>query len=472
MSIITNDDAAAFAELAAVFYTLPLPVAIVDLETTGGHFAQDRITEIAILRFHQGCISQHQWLVNPQQPISDFITKLTGISNEMVQDAPSFTDIAGELLPLLRGHLLVAHNSRFDYTFLRHAFARNNINFAAPTLDTVPFSRKLYPQHFKHNLDAIIARFEIDLNAADRHRAMGDVLALTEFLQRSLREHDNALWQSQWRAMIKPGYFPAWLKPELRQQLYALPDSSGLLLQHTPNQPESLMIVERAFTDICLQFQRQNTQSYWKNTTEINFIPAVSSLHALWLYGYYQLHPQTQTHLSKSSSPANWYTVSFVANQRGQLQARIIRLQEGILRYPPYGLFAHPRAAKRALSDWARRYDLCPAVLDILPQSISTHEPCPKQAAHLCDGHCRKETAMADQNDKVIQYAPLLPVCDWGKWHQIRVTETDAVTDTNVTIEAQAGCIRLDDQHWYFHPLLPKLLKQRLKKPENIEFIC
>ena len=106
-------------QLAAALATLPLPVAVVDLETTGGHFEQDRVTEVAVLRFEQGRISRHQWLVNPQQPISAFITRLTGISNEMVADAPVFADIAPALLPLLQGHILVAHNSRFDYTFLR-----------------------------------------------------------------------------------------------------------------------------------------------------------------------------------------------------------------------------------------------------------------------------------------------------------------------------------------------------------------
>jgi DNA polymerase III subunit epsilon len=472
MSIVTDNDAAAFAELAAVLFTLPLPVAIVDLETTGGHFEHDRITEIAILRFHRGCISRHQWLINPQQPISDFITQLTGISNDMVQNAPIFADIASELLPLLRGHLLVAHNSRFDYTFLRHAFSRCHIGFAAPTLDTVPFSRKLYPQHFKHNLDSIIERFTIKIAATERHRAMGDVLALTEFLQCSLFEKTVPVWLAQWQALIKPGYLPAWLKPELRQQLYALPDCSGLILQQAAqHKPITMMVLERAFTDICTLLQNQNAQIQWQQTHKVDFIPAISILHALWLQGHYVMQQQAQPYSDETVTPAKWYTVSFVANHHGQLQARIITLREGILSHPPYGLFMHPRAAKRALADWARRYGLCPAVLDITPQSLGRNEPCPNQAARICDGTCRLDSATQKQNKLVLQYAPLLPVCDWGRWHQLQLTETEAATATEVVLEAQAGCIRLDEQHWYFHPLLPKLLKQRLKKPENIVFV-
>jgi DNA polymerase III subunit epsilon len=472
MSIVTDNDAAAFAELAAVLFTLPLPVAIVDLETTGGHFEHDRITEIAILRFHRGGISRHQWLINPQQPISDFITQLTGISNDMVQNAPIFADIASELLPLLRGHLLVAHNSRFDYTFLRHAFSRCHIGFAAPTLDTVPFSRKLYPQHFKHNLDSIIERFTIKIAATERHRAMGDVLALTEFLQCSLFEKTVPVWLAQWQALIKPGYLPAWLKPELRQQLYALPDCSGLILQQAAqHKPITMMVLERAFTDICTLLQNQNAQIQWQQTHKVDFIPAISILHALWLQGHYVMQQQAQPYSDETVTPAKWYTVSFVANHHGQLQARIITLREGILSHPPYGLFMHPRAAKRALADWARHYGLCPAVLDITPQSLGRNEPCPNQVARICDGTCRLDSATQKQNKLVLQYAPLLPVCDWGRWHQLQLTETEAATATEVVLEAQAGCIRLDEQHWYFHPLLPKLLKQRLKKPENIVFV-
>lgn len=472
MNHAVNYDAAAFAELAAVLFTLPLPVAIVDLETTGGHFENDRITEIAILRFHEGCISRHQWLINPQQPISEFITQLTGISNEMVQDKPVFTDIATELLPLLRGHLLVAHNSRFDYTFLRHAFAHCQINFAAPTLDTVPFSRKLYPQYFKHNLDSIIERFAIKIDAAKRHRAMGDAIALAEFLQYSLKEKTISVWMTHWQTLIKPGFLPSWLQSELRQQLYSLPDCAGLILWQ-PNQQEKakIRLVERAFTDMCTLLQHKKTVKEWLLTRSVDFIPSISTLHAVWLQGYYMLHHGYSCTDAKDA-PAKWYTVTFVPNFHGQLQARIVHLREGILSQPPFGLFVHPRAAKRALAEWARQYDLCPAVLDITPQSLGQNEPCPKQAAGLCDGSCRQDAATQKHNKLILKYAPLLPVCDWGKWHQLQLTEIDAVTGNNVIIEAQAGCIRLDEQHWYFHPLLPKLLKQRLKKLTNIKFIC
>ncbi|MCT6882249.1 MAG: 3'-5' exonuclease, partial [Snodgrassella alvi] len=75
------------------------------------------------------------------------------------------------------------------------------------------------------------------------------------------------------------------------------------------------------------------------------------------------------------------------------------------------------------------------------------------------------------QNQRILHYAPRLPVCEWGKWHHLRITESNCITADSVQIELQAGCIRLDQQHWYFHPLLPKLIKQRLKQSQGIEFL-
>ncbi|MCO6504987.1 MAG: 3'-5' exonuclease [Snodgrassella sp.] len=473
MSVVTENDAAAFAELAAVLFTLPVPVAIIDLETTGGHFEQDRITEIAILRFHQGVISRHQWLVNPQQPICDFITQLTGISNAMVLDAPVFADIAPELLPLLRGHLIVAHNSRFDYAFLRHAFARVQICFAALTLDTVPLSRKLYPQYFKHNLDVIIERFHIAMKKTERHRAMGDVLALTNFLQESLREKKAAVWLSQWQQLIRPGYLPSWISNELCQQIYALPDSPGLLLWHFANEAGVVMMAQKqAFTETILLLRQKHARNKWQQATAIRFIPAISLVHALYLQGcYYVRHGEGCYFDDDPVAATNWYTISFIPNQGGQLQARVVRLKEGILTQAPYGLFMHPKAAKRALASWARQYDLCPASLDILPQSISQRDPCPKQAAQQCDGHCRKDEATATQNQRILHHALLLPVCEWGKWHHLRITEVNCVTAESTQMEFQAGCVRVNNGHWYFHPLLPTIIKSRLKQSQGIEFL-
>ena len=105
--------------LQKAFFRFGRPVVVVDLETTGGNLYQDRVTEVALLRFDGQNVCRYEWLVNPCKPIPEFVEQLTGISNKMVKTAPLFAEIASQLLPLLQGAVVVAHNSRFDYTFLR-----------------------------------------------------------------------------------------------------------------------------------------------------------------------------------------------------------------------------------------------------------------------------------------------------------------------------------------------------------------
>src|SRR5690349_1335258 len=120
------------------------PLAIVDLETTGAHPAWDRVTEIAVVEIEDGEVAA-EWstLVNPGTSIPPAIQALTGITNDMVADAPAFEDLAPGLYERLAGRVFVAHNARFDYGFLRHAFERAGLRFQAPTLCTVMLSLRL-----------------------------------------------------------------------------------------------------------------------------------------------------------------------------------------------------------------------------------------------------------------------------------------------------------------------------------------
>jgi DNA polymerase-3 subunit epsilon len=111
------------------------PLAIVDLETTGAHPAWDRVTEIAVLEVEDGeIVSEWSTLVNPGTSIPPAIQALTGITNDMVADAPDFDELAEGLYERLQGRVFVAHNARFDYGFLRHAFERAGLRFHARTL--------------------------------------------------------------------------------------------------------------------------------------------------------------------------------------------------------------------------------------------------------------------------------------------------------------------------------------------------
>src|SRR6478736_515724 len=167
-----------------------LPVsslAFVDLETTGTRAEADRITEIGIVRVDidgGGPPRVVEWstLVDPEVPIPPAIQVLTGITDSMVASAPTFSTIAGDVAQMLGGRVFVAHNARFDYGFLKHAFARLERPFSARVLCTVRLSRRLFPEADRHNLDSIVARHGLPI--AGRHRALGDARVLWAFVEK------------------------------------------------------------------------------------------------------------------------------------------------------------------------------------------------------------------------------------------------------------------------------------------------
>jgi DNA polymerase-3 subunit epsilon len=207
------------------------PLAIVDLETTGAHPAWDRVTEIAVVEVQDGeVVSEWSTLVNPGTSIPPAIQALTGITNAMVADAPSFDDLAHGLYERLEGRVFVAHNARFDYGFLRHSFERAGLRFQARTLCTVKLSRRLYPEHARHNLDSLIARHDLQCNA--RHRALGDAQAVWQFLRVAAEERGAELLQDTVRKLAQLPALPAHID---RAVVDAIPEAPGVYLFYGEN---------------------------------------------------------------------------------------------------------------------------------------------------------------------------------------------------------------------------------------------
>jgi DNA polymerase-3 subunit epsilon len=205
---------------------LEAPLAIVDLETTGGSPAWDRVTEIAVMEI-DGFEVTSEWstLVNPGTTIPAAIQALTGITNDMVAGAPRFAALAEELFERLGGRVFVAHNARFDYGFLRQEFERTGRRFLAKTLCTVRLSRRLYPQHPRHNLDSLIERHGIDCRA--RHRALGDADAVWQFLRIAAAEHGPEILAVAARQVAKRATLPAHIE---RSMIEAVPEAPGVYL--------------------------------------------------------------------------------------------------------------------------------------------------------------------------------------------------------------------------------------------------
>ncbi len=155
---------------------------IVDVETTGGSPFFSRIIEVGLLRVERGeVIEQYQTLVNPEQEIPEFISRMTGITDSQLARKPKFADIAEDLLSKFKDTIFVAHNVNFDYGFLKEEFRRAGLVFNSDRLCTVRLSRALFKEHKRHNLSSIIERY--NFVCVNRHRAFDDAKVLWDFMQ-------------------------------------------------------------------------------------------------------------------------------------------------------------------------------------------------------------------------------------------------------------------------------------------------
>jgi DNA polymerase-3 subunit epsilon len=162
----------------------PDAMVLLDCETTGEKVIYHRIIEIGLIVIEGGVVVETwQSFIDPKVSLTTFIQTLTGITPEMVDGAPAFSDIAEELLSKLKGRTLVAHNARFDYGFLKNEFERAGYSYNAKPLCSVKFSRNLYPQFKRHGLSQIITRF--DLAIENRHRALDDAKMIYQFFQKT-----------------------------------------------------------------------------------------------------------------------------------------------------------------------------------------------------------------------------------------------------------------------------------------------
>ena len=203
---------------------LPQDLVFVDLETTGGSAAYDRITEVGLIRVTNGeLVEEWSSLVNPERPIPEYIQAFTGISNAMVAGAPRFAEIAHEVRLKLRGAVFVAHNARFDYSFLRSELLQAQLEFSAQVLCTVRLSRRLFPEYARHNLDALMERNGLSCGA--RHRALGDAKVLHDFWVKLRREVDEPRLAAAVQTVLGAHKLPAYLPPGLADDL---PEGPGV----------------------------------------------------------------------------------------------------------------------------------------------------------------------------------------------------------------------------------------------------
>ena len=204
--------------------------AILDIETTGGKYNEEGITEIAVYKFdgHE-IVDQFCSLVNPERSIQPFVVNLTGINNEMLRNAPKFYEVAKRIIEITEGCIVVAHNAQFDNRILRTEFDRLGYEFEKPTLCTVELSKKLIPDLPSYSLGKLVRSLGIPI--ADRHRAQGDAKA-TVTLFKMLLEKDIAKEIITEAVKKDP---KRQLEPKLLDIIETAPSRTGVYYMHRKN---------------------------------------------------------------------------------------------------------------------------------------------------------------------------------------------------------------------------------------------
>jgi len=199
--------------------------AIIDVETTGGSPSVDRVIEIAVFVFDGEKITDSfSTLINPKRPIDPYVTKLTGISNEMVVNAPLFDDVHERILELTHENIFVAHNVKFDFGMIRQEFKRLGIDYNRKQLDTVNLARKAIPGFNSYSLGNICDSLGIEIT--DRHRATGDAEATVKLLKLIL---DKQVSQKYIEIELNHGIDADLLPPYLsKAEIEKLPEDAGV----------------------------------------------------------------------------------------------------------------------------------------------------------------------------------------------------------------------------------------------------
>jgi len=363
-------------------------LAFVDLETTGTAPASDAITEIGIVRVTAdpagGAPSISEWstLVNPGIPIPPAIQALTGITNAMVRDAPAFDTVAGEVAARTADALFIAHNARFDYGFLKHAFARIDRAFTARVLCTVKLSRRMFPEAERHSLDSLIERHRLPVDG--RHRALGDARVLWAFVQALYGAFDAATIADTTRRVLRIPSLPPQLPADA---LDALPEAPGVYLFYGMNAlplyiGKSRNLRERVGAHFSSDYRSATDLRLSAEIRRIEFEETAGEIGALL----------RESALVKSMLPAHNHAL------RRKADSGLLELPgaPGPPRFHPaagiepgalagrYGPFTSKRAARETLRHLSREHTLCWSALGLERRT----GPCFARQVRRCAGAC------------------------------------------------------------------------------------
>lgn len=413
----------------------PRPLAFVDLETTGTHPRVDRIIEIGVvLAEPDGTFREWQSLIDPEVSIPPFIENFTGISNADVAAAPRFDDIADELAALLEDRVFVAHNARFDYGFLRHAFQRAGLKFHRQPLCTVKLSRRLYPAFTRHNLDALIGRHA--LAVSDRHRALGDARLIHQFLGVAFREHGETIVNATIADLVKrpalPPHLPAAQVDALAEApgVYRFYDENGLLLYVG----KSVNVRSRVLSHFSSDHSSAKEMRLAQQVRHVEVTTTAGELGALLLENR-EIKQHAPTLNRRQRRADNLLSLQLADDASAEPVVKIVHVAAGDFDNAGalHGLFRTKRLAENALRDIAAEHGLCPRKLGLEARGTKG-QPCFARQLKKCRGACEGAEPELKHHIRLMQALGKLKLKAWPYPGRIGIREQnpDGGTDIHV----------------------------------------
>lgn len=362
------------------------PMVFVDIETNGQMGKEGRIIEIAALRVENGEITDtFSSLVNPGSSIPVWIEKLTGISNADVADAPYFDEIASDLQRILEGAIFVAHNVRFDYSFVKSHFKALGHDYRPRLYCTVRMSRALYPEHKGHSLEKITKRHGIVTE--NRHRALDDARATLAFTKIALQEKGNETLAANIGLQLRTKSLP----PHVNEpNIMALPASPGIyIFRDADGAPlyvgKSIDIRARVRSHFTNDTRIVKEMKLSQRSYEIDFIETNTEIEALLLESakVKELQPLFNRKLRRTTKQ------SVLVAQLDDSGYKTIRIESKELNELTdtsniYGVYSSRMKAKTALDRINNTFGLCPKLLGL----EKANGACFRHQLGLCKGAC------------------------------------------------------------------------------------
>lgn len=368
--------------------------AIVDIETTGGHASASSITEIAIF-IHDGqqIVQQYETLVNPGMPIPRYIQALTGITDDMVADAPRFEEVAEQVFTLLQGQIFIAHNVNFDYSFLKFQLDAAGYRLQSRKLCTVRLSRKVFPGFPSYSLGNLCR--QLNINIVQRHRATGDALATVQVFERILAADKEGAIAAALNVRSKEQWLPLHLPLE---QVVELPICPGVYYFHNEKGKvvyvgKARNIKKRVTSHFTGNSAGRKKQEFIRNIYGISYEKTGTELMAFILESIEirRLWPPYNNAQKRIESKFGFYVFE---DQGGYLRLAIEKRRKYSTPVYTFNLLTDGHQRMREL---VREFKLCPKLCFLQ----TDNDTCIGVAEKSCKGACDKKEKPAKYNQRV-----------------------------------------------------------------------